>query len=364
LIVSVIAGAMTSGRPFVPGQSARGPSCPACDGPSDQVSDEFEGYIEGYRLSVMECRACTLRFSSRFDVPYDLYENIYVHGAMLPGYDRYAAYASAVTEHPRPLDLLASSELPYWLVRDHVRSRLSPGAKVVDLGCGEGYLTYALRREGIQCVGVDVSATVVERARRRFGQDDWFHTVDELADKGTQEADLVIAAELLEHVAHPVDLVNDAVAMLKQGGTVLMTTPNRDASPQGSVWDTDLPPVHLLWFGRTALVELAGRAECEATFIPVPDGVVAGFSSAVQRRGTWPPLLTASGQPSTAVARARSLPWRARRRLAGWLNSVSDLIERSPYRHIPELRLSGYPPATIGVCFSARVLGAANEARR
>jgi SAM-dependent methyltransferase len=345
---------MTPTEPVVASQAVRGPSCPTCRGSSKPVSGEFEGYIEGYRLSILECRDCTLRFSSRFDTPHDLYENIYAHTALLPGYDRYAGYTSAVTKHDRPLDLLASSELPYWLVRDQVRNRLREGAVVVDLGCGEGYLTYALRREGINCIGVDVSTTAVQRARRRFRHEDWFLTVDELAERSIQHVDLVIAVELIEHVPQPVRLVDDAVAMLNEAGTVLMTTPNRDASPPDSVWDTDLPPVHLTWFGTTAMSALAAQAGCEVSFPSVPDSVVGRFRVDQLRQGIWPPLLTASGQPSTAVVRARSIPWRARRRIARSLASASELLDRSPYRDIPGARQTDCAPATLGACFTAR----------
>jgi 2-polyprenyl-3-methyl-5-hydroxy-6-metoxy-1,4-benzoquinol methylase len=320
-------------------------ACPVCAGPSVAASEEFEGYIEGYRVVVLQCVSCDLRYSSRLDVPPDLYDIIYTYAPVLPGYDRYARYAATIRRRADALDILAAHELPYWFVTQHVRARLPAGATIIDLGCGEGYLTYALRQAGYSCIGVDLSADVIDRARRRFGQADWFGTVEEFGHDGVC-ADLVIAVELIEHVADPVRLVRDASAMLKPGGSVLITTPNRDASPLG-VWDTDLPPVHLYWFGRTAMTELAKRAGCRAQFIEVPASVLGAMPPGAHRDGTWPPLLTATRHPSLAVRQARSFPWRARRRLAGALTTMSTVLARSPMRRIPPV--AGDSAPTLGV---------------
>ncbi|HEY2675033.1 MAG TPA: class I SAM-dependent methyltransferase [Rugosimonospora sp.] len=328
-----------------------GAPCPTCGTASDRVSGDFDGYVEGYRVCVLECPRCMLRFSSRLDVPGGLYDAIYQHTGKLPGYDRYAGYAAAVTRHPQPLDLLASCELPYWYVRDHVRHRLPAGATVVDFGCGEGHLTYALRRAGITCFGVDISATTVERARERFGHPDWFLTTGEYTDRPPATADLIIALELIEHVAAPALVLSGALATLDPAGCVLMTTPNRDASPTHAVWDTDLPPVHLLWFGVRAMRELAAQVNCDVTFPAVPGRVIDALRPAQLRHGTWPPLLTESGDLSVAVRRARSLPWRARRRAARSLAWMSEVVDRSPFREIPDVRRN-HRPATLGACFT------------
>ncbi|MEE6259044.1 class I SAM-dependent methyltransferase [Plantactinospora sonchi] len=327
------------------------------------MSGEFDGYLEGYRLSILECGHCSLRFSDRLDVPENLYDMIYRHNAVLPGYNRYAGYATAVTRHPRPLDLLASSELAYWYVRDHIVNRSGSDVTVIDFGCGEGYLTYALRQAGIECTGIDISTTTIHRARQRFGHDEWFLTTEEFGALPERQADVVIALELVEHVAEPVRLLKDAIAAVKQDGAVLMTTPNRDASPADSVWDTDLPPVHLLWFNVRSLRELAVRAGCEVSFPPVPESVVKTLRTGTTRDGMWPPPLTATGDPSVAVRRAHSLPWRIRRRVARSLTGFSGFLEQSPFRQIPGPDRPAQP-TTLGALFTPRAGQSADRAAR
>ncbi len=46
---------------------------------------------------------------------------------------------------------------------------LSP-RRVLDVGCGEGWLVHALAREGVEAVGVDASAPLVEAAREGLGR--------------------------------------------------------------------------------------------------------------------------------------------------------------------------------------------------
>lgn len=317
-------------------------TCPTCREPGEVVSGRFDGYLEGYRVAIVECPRCRLRYADRLDVPESLYESIYRHAAVLPGYDRYARYAGAVRRSKDPLGFLAKAELPYRYAADAAR-KLPADAVIVDLGCGEGYLTYALRKAGYTCVGVDLSQTVVDRARRRFGHDDWFATVGELPTDG---ADLVIALEIIEHVPDPVGFLTDATALTRPGGSVVVTTPNRDASPADAIWDTDLPPVHLLWFGAAAIRAVAERAGCDVAFLDAPR-----FPKARPR--TWKPLLTADGEPSSAVRQVRGFGWRLRSRASTLLQP-----DRSPFRSLPE-PITGHA-AILGVEF--RPLGVADKA--
>jgi ubiquinone/menaquinone biosynthesis C-methylase UbiE len=55
------------------------------------------------------------------------------------------------------------------LVEAFVRlSELEPGTRVADLGCGSGAFTHLLQRAGYDCVGLDISAKLVELGRRKY----------------------------------------------------------------------------------------------------------------------------------------------------------------------------------------------------
>ncbi len=44
------------------------------------------------------------------------------------------------------------------------------GEKILDLGCGSGYLTNAIREEGAEVLGVDSSAEMIEKAKQNYPQ--------------------------------------------------------------------------------------------------------------------------------------------------------------------------------------------------
>ena len=60
--------------------------CPVCSGDAHPLTIPFDGYIEGYRLSIFGCASCHASFSSRLDVPTWLYDSIYANAIDIPGY--------------------------------------------------------------------------------------------------------------------------------------------------------------------------------------------------------------------------------------------------------------------------------------
>jgi hypothetical protein len=147
-------------------------------------------------------------------------------------------------------------------------------------------------------------------------------------------------------VPDPVGFLRQAAGLLREseGGTVVATTPNRDASPADAIWDTDLPPVHLLWFGETAIREVARQASCEVTVLQAESGTT-------RAPRTWKPLLTADGEPSAAVRRARGFGWRLRNRVGQFANRG-----RSPFRALPEAPT--HKAQTLGVAFRPQPVSA------
>jgi 2-polyprenyl-3-methyl-5-hydroxy-6-metoxy-1,4-benzoquinol methylase len=78
---------------------------------------------------------------------------------------------------------------------------------VHEVGCGEGELSLMLAREGLRMRGSDVSAEVIEEARRRAaaaGLDVAYRAapVDSL-EPATDAAELIVCCEVLEHLDDP-----------------------------------------------------------------------------------------------------------------------------------------------------------------
>lgn len=98
---------------------------------------------------------------------------------------------------------------------------------VLDLGCGNGWLTAALSRCGFDVTGLDSSQSGIQIARHAH-RDVPFRHADVLlppADDLRGRFDAVVAVEILDHVAQPRVLLQHALQMLRPGGWLLVTVP-------------------------------------------------------------------------------------------------------------------------------------------
>lgn len=105
------------------------------------------------------------------------------------------------------------------------------GLRILDIGCGGGILSEPLARLGGKVVGADPSETNIEVARHHAGQsgvlvDYRATTAETLADQG-ERFDVVLAMEVVEHVADMPLFVARCGEMVKPGGLMIAATLNR-----------------------------------------------------------------------------------------------------------------------------------------
>ena len=130
-----------------------------------------------------------------------------------------------------PLRGGVSPEVPNDLFQAHLAlyvfaSRFARGQRVLVLGCGTGYGAGRLAAEGAAAVtGIDPDAPSLAYARRRFpGVRFLGGPVEALpADLGT--FDLIVAANVLPHLAAPEAAVDGALRHLDPRGTFIASVP-------------------------------------------------------------------------------------------------------------------------------------------
>lgn len=99
------------------------------------------------------------------------------------------------------------------------------GRVVVDLGCGGGLLAAPLAQQGARVLGVDLARTALRDAHAAAPTDFRAVVGDLLAPPVAPAcADLVLLADVLEHVARPAAVVAAAAALLKPGGRLFVNT--------------------------------------------------------------------------------------------------------------------------------------------
>ncbi len=107
------------------------------------------------------------------------------------------------------------------------------GVSVLDIGCGAGLLAEPLSRMGAEVTGLDPAPAAIAAARahaEETGAELVYRagTVEDLAREGRQ-FDVVVAFEVVEHVADVGGFVAAACGLVKPGGMIAFSTLNRTA---------------------------------------------------------------------------------------------------------------------------------------
>ena len=100
--------------------------------------------------------------------------------------------------------------------------------KILDLGCGDGRLCPLWKElTSAEVYGLELSPNAVEQAQKRYPFI-YYKEGDAVATGYEDEQfDVIICQEVLEHVAHQKDLINECRRILKPDGYLLLTTPNK-----------------------------------------------------------------------------------------------------------------------------------------
>ena len=115
--------------------------------------------------------------------------------------------------------------------RDVKQHACLKGLRMLDIGCGGGILSEPLARLGASMVGADPSRMNIEAARLHAVQsgltiDYRETTAEDLAEAG-ERFDVVLAMEVVEHVADVNLFVECCASMVKPGGIMIAATLNR-----------------------------------------------------------------------------------------------------------------------------------------
>jgi len=116
------------------------------------------------------------------------------------------------------------------LARYHFASRLARSKRVLDAGCGAGYGSALLAQDALEVFGVDLKSEAVAYARAHYSEPNLFFAQGSCAALPLASAslDLVVAFEVIEHIAEWRDFLAEARRVLRPSGQFVVSTPNKD----------------------------------------------------------------------------------------------------------------------------------------
>jgi 2-polyprenyl-3-methyl-5-hydroxy-6-metoxy-1,4-benzoquinol methylase len=100
-------------------------------------------------------------------------------------------------------------------------------ARILDLGCGNGSFSNILAELGYEVVGVEESASGIEIARQNYPNCQFMQgSIYEMSNLNlTNNFDVIISVEVIEHLTNPLALLESAKQYLKPDGKFILTTP-------------------------------------------------------------------------------------------------------------------------------------------
>lgn len=143
------------------------------------------------------------------------------------------------------------------------------GGRLLEIGCGFGYLLEAAAGHFQHREGTDFSPAAVQRAARMA---DAVHLGGIDAVPAGAAFDCIIATHVIEHVYHPHDFVRALRERLRPGGHLVLAAPDAGSAWRrlmGRRWPSFKLPEHVLYFNRDTLGRLMREAGL-ADPVPVP----------------------------------------------------------------------------------------------
>ncbi len=130
---------------------------------------------------------------------------------------------------------------------------VTPGARLLDIGCGSGQFLHEMKQFGVDARGVD--------PHHRNEENDTTIYTGNLADAGFEAGsfDLVTMNHVLEHIADPHQILDEVRRLLKDDGLFIIAVPNNGslvARLFGKNWYQVDTPRHLVLYSSRILQTL------------------------------------------------------------------------------------------------------------
>jgi SAM-dependent methyltransferase len=125
---------------------------------------------------------------------------------------------------------------------------------VLEAGCGEGYGADLIADVARRVIGLDYDESAVAHVRARYPRVDMRHGNLAALPLADESVDVVVNFQVIEHLWDQGQFVAECRRVLRPGGLLLMSTPNRITFSPGL--DTPVNPFHTRELNAAELTEL------------------------------------------------------------------------------------------------------------
>jgi len=148
----------------------------------------------------------------------------------------------------------------YQFVLPMVRS----SDEVLETGCGAGYGSHMLSQRARSVVAIDYSPAALTYARERFPAPNLTHLRMNCHHLGFADSrfDLVVSFEVFEHLESPLEYLSECWRVLRPGGRLVLSTPNR------SSWDIHMRSIGTEYEYHVNMQDLDGLRAQLGKFFP------------------------------------------------------------------------------------------------
>jgi SAM-dependent methyltransferase len=190
-------------------------ACPDCRGPLDRAT--------------WRCSTCQRTFATHDGIPVLLPRSLLGETEQR----QHALYAAVAHEYD---DVFPRHVAEHYITKrtSLVKSLLPLGGLVLDVGCGTGQLGAAIASEGFDVFGVDLSSSMVARARQR-GLAGTYAAVTTALPFAEGSFDLALTVATLHHLETPervAQTVSEMARVVRRGGFVVLW----DHNPANPYW--------------------------------------------------------------------------------------------------------------------------------
>lgn len=135
--------------------------------------------------------------------------------------------------HDDPVALLRAEtkiKTPWVIEKIKSHNFLKPTTQLLDVGCGAGFLSNELAKQGLKVTGIDLSEESLKVAQSHDETKSVHYLVADAYHLPflDQTFDVLTAMDFLEHVEHPNEIIKEFSRVLKPDGLFIFHTYNRN----------------------------------------------------------------------------------------------------------------------------------------